>query len=313
MKYVRACPVCASSALHTRPAITAPFIAKRIWDAEPFSIEFVTCSACSFRFFNPRLEPHEEAKLYASYRDERYQEERFAFEAFYTKAFNDGLSSRDALAARRSRLAGVLRPFVAGGTLRSVLDFGGASGELVAGLVPGATTHVYDVSGVDTVPGVTSCASLAECREICADLIVCSNVLEHVAAPRSMMRELAGLARRGTLIFVEVPFEAPQSPLYLLKQLAKLGVLAAQRPRVFRRLRFPAALYQMHEHVNLFDGASLERVVALDGLEMRAQGTYASRGPLPVTMGFCVAERVAAPVSPPKRALRHQAAGRTIA
>jgi hypothetical protein len=289
--------VCASPALRTRPAFTAPFIAKRIWDSAPFPVEFVTCSACSFQFFNPRLEPHEEAKLYASYRDERYQEERFAFEAFYTKAFNDGLSSRDALAARRGRIAAVLGSFVNGGAVRTVLDFGGASGELVAGLVPGATTYVYDVSGVDTVPGVTSCASLAECRETSPDLIVCSNVLEHVAEPREMVRELAGLARRGTLIFVEVPFEAPQSLLYTLKQLAKLGLLMAKRPNVFRTLRFPAALYQMHEHVNLFDDASLERVMALDGLEVRAKGSYAPRSLLARTMGsmgFCAAELVTA-------------------
>ena len=65
--------------------MAAPFLAQRIWRRAAFAVDLVECRQCEFVFYNPRLEPEEEARLYEGYRGEEYQRMRFSAEPWYTE------------------------------------------------------------------------------------------------------------------------------------------------------------------------------------------------------------------------------------
>jgi SAM-dependent methyltransferase len=67
-------------------------------------------------------------------------------------------------------------------------------GDLVNGLLEDAVPFVYDISGIPAVEGVTSTSDPAGCK---ADLIISSNVFEHVSFPRDVLGEILRVTPRG--------------------------------------------------------------------------------------------------------------------
>jgi SAM-dependent methyltransferase len=231
-------------------------------------------------FFNPRLEPEEEARHYSAYRDVEYQSMRESFEPWYTPRFNANITNPDFLRLRKRKVAEILRHFLSHKQAPTILDFGGAHGELVQGLIPGASPYVYEVSGVEPFDGVGSCADLPACRSHDFDLIISSNVLEHVGDPRALVREMRQIAGTDTMLWVEVPFESPIGPRLVMRRLAQEAILCLLRPSVALSQAKPGMLYLMHEHVNFFTLKSLERLLASAGWNFIASGKYDVRGPL---------------------------------
>jgi len=56
---ITSCAVCDGPIRHVKRALVAPFLAKRIWNRKPFSLDLVRCQACGFMFYNPRLDDAE--------------------------------------------------------------------------------------------------------------------------------------------------------------------------------------------------------------------------------------------------------------
>lgn len=270
------CLVCDGNSLGSYAAVFSPFIAKRIWGREPFRIKIKKCRACKFCFSNTRFEPEEENRLYAGYRGPEYQAMRQSCEPWYTPVFNQRLST-GTMESRRAPIAAIFRQHLPS-ELKTVLDFGGDRGDLFAGLVRGASTHVYDISGIPAAEGVTAISSLDECAKLNFDLIGCSNVLEHVAYPRKLMADIKRIARPNTLIFVEVPSETPFGIRNYAKRSAQQLVLAAARSKVAASMLPLRFLRQVHEHVNFFSLDSLRKLMEVEGLHVRACGTYPSEG-----------------------------------
>lgn len=238
------------------------------------------CAACGLFFFNPRLEPNEEARLYSGYREAEYQSTRQRFEPWYTQRFNASITSPEFLELRKTKIREILqKPLSAKQTWR-ILDFGGAQGELVLNLIPGAEPYVYDVSGVKSLDGVSACADLDECRNQNFDLILCSNVLEHLGSPRSAVEQMRKIARPNTLLWVDVPHESPCGSTLVGRRLLQTALLALTRPRVALSLAKPGALYLMHEHVNFFGEQALRCTLAASGWTVTESGAYGLRGPL---------------------------------
>lgn len=258
----------------------SPFIAKRVWDLKPFAVRLVSCKKCNLYFFNPRLEPEEESRLYSGYRGPEYQKMRRAFEPWYTPRFNASITAPEFLKVRKAKVTEILGANLAGKMPSKILDFGGAQGELVQNLLPGATPYVYDVSGVAPLEGVQVCADLESCRSHDFDLIISSNVLEHVGSPREIVRQMRGVAGAGTKLWVEVPFESPSSGTLLARRFIQQLVLLALRPRVAFWLAKPGMLSLMHEHVNFFGLPALQSLLASSGWEVANSGTYDLNGPL---------------------------------
>jgi hypothetical protein len=278
-------------------AFYSPFIAKRIWNRRPFPIELLTCKTCGFIFANPRFEPAEEKILYAGYRAAEYQNERHTCEPWYTEGFNRSLFSPEVLTKRRGPLAAIFREHVPQ-SVKTILDFGGDRGDLFEGLIPGSSTCVYDISGVEPVHGVRALRSMNECAAYGFDLIACSNVLEHVGSPRNIVDEMNKIAAPDTLFFIEVPSESPFGTAGFVKRFAQQLILLGARPGLaFSMLPFDFVRL-VHEHVNFFSVESLVKLMQVAGLEVFAKGLYSSAsfsfGPYKLAVGrmaWCLARR----------------------
>jgi hypothetical protein len=275
MVEVSKCVICDGPIRNLKRALVAPFVAERTWNRKPFCVDLVGCDTCGFMFYNPRLDDKDLQSLYRGYRCEAYQQVRFSTEPWYTKCFNDDLASAKSYESRRAKIAPILRQHIGGRKISRVLDHGGDHGDLVLGLIEGAEPFVYDISGVTPIQGVTAINDPVECK---ADLVINSNVLEHVGFPRAMVGEIFRAVPNGGLVFVEVPCESPFGATTIAKRLAQIAVMAVARSSIASKILRPAALYMMHEHINYFSESCLKRLISSCGATVIASGGYCSSG-----------------------------------
>jgi hypothetical protein len=268
---VKSCVICEAPIRRLKRALVAPFVAERTWKRKPFCVDLVGCDSCGFMFYNPRLEDEDLANLYRGYRSDEFQRMRFQTEPWYTSSFNHDIASPESYEVRRTLLAPILKKSLGDRPIRRILEYGGDRGDLAAGLIDGAEAFSYDISGTEVAPGVTAAPDPASCR---ADLILNSNVLEHVGFPRLLVRDILNAAPSGGLVFLEVPAELPFGAYRLSRRIAQIGIMAATRPRTARYVLRPAALYMMHMHINYFSKRSLKTLMQKCGGEVIATGTY---------------------------------------
>jgi hypothetical protein len=226
-------------------------------------------------FYNPRLDDADLRREYENFRSEEYQQMRHAFEPWFTSKFNEELASVSSYKTRRAKLGPILRQNIGDRKITRILDYGGDRGDLVSGLLDNAEPFVYDISGAPAAPGVTATNNPAECK---ADLIISSNVLEHVGFPRLLVSGILQAAPEGGLVFLEVPCEFPFGLSRIFRRLAQIGVLALTRPALLRFVVRPASLYMMHEHINYFSEQALTTLMRSCGGTVIAAGTYPSSG-----------------------------------
>lgn len=275
MVEVSNCVICDGPIRKLKRALVAPFVAERTWNRKPFCVDLVGCDSCGFMFYNPRLDDEDLRSLYRGYRSVEYQQMRFASEVWYTKKFNFDLASPKSYEERRKQLAAVLKAHIGDRTLRRILDHGGDRGDLVAGLYGGAEAFVYDISGVAPATGVTAISDPASCE---ADLIINSNVLEHVGFPRAIVGEILAATPPDGLVYLEVPCEVPLGAKRIARRLAQIGVLTVSRPRVSISMIRPASFYMMHEHINYFTPRTLVTLMQSSGGSVVGFGSYPASG-----------------------------------
>lgn len=269
------CVICDGPIRRLKRALVAPFLARRIGDRTPFCVDLVGCENCGFIFYNPRLDDADLHRLYENYRLAEYQQMRHASEAWYTAKFNSDLASPGWYEIRRAKLVPILRQNLGERKISRILDYGGDRGDLVAGLLDGVEAFVYDISGIPATAGVTATTDPASCK---ADLIINSNVLEHVGFPRLLVSEILQAAPEGGLVFLEVPCESPFGLTRIFRRLAQIGVMALTRPSLAQWIARPASLYMMHEHINYFTEQSLTALMRSCGGTVIASGSYPSSG-----------------------------------
>jgi SAM-dependent methyltransferase len=272
---VAACVICDGEIRRLKCALVAPFLATRIWERSPFCVDLVECLTCGFRFYNPRLDAAEETRLYAGYRSPEYQRMRQAYEPWYTVAFNAELASARSYEIRREKIRAILRQHLAGRAIKSVLDYGGDHGDLARGLIEGAAAFVYDISGIPAAEGVTATSDPAGCQ---ADLVINSNVLEHVGFPRQLVEEILRATPAGGIVYLEVPCESPSGLMRIARRVAQVAIMSVARPALARLVVRPAALYMMHEHINYFTERSLTTLMRVCGCAVMAAGSYRFAG-----------------------------------
>lgn len=279
------CVVCDGAIRRVKRALVAPFLARRIWNRSTFTVDLVRCEHCTFAFYNPRLDNDDLQRLYANYRSDEYLRMRHASEPWYTAKFNYDLASPESYQKRRAVLAPLLKKHLGGRSIRRILDHGGDRGDLVAGLLEGAEAFVYDISGIPAAAGVTAVSDPAACRP---DLVINSNVLEHVGFPREIVRSLLDVAADG-LVFIEVPVEFPTGMARVVRRAAQIGLMALLHPAIGRYILRPAALYMMHEHINYFTEQSLTTLMRESGGTVIASGAYGTSGRAgTVDMAWCL-------------------------
>ena len=79
------------------------------------------------------------------------------------------------------------------------------------------------------------------------DLVVCSNVLEHVSYPSLVVNELKAFLHQDSILYIELPFEDVMRRPYDLKSNCK---------------------YHWHEHVNFFSLDAIKEIVSKNQLTL---------------------------------------------
>ena len=285
----KSCVVCDGVIRRRKRALVAPFLAERIWQREPFCVELMECTGCGFVFYNPRLDDGDLQALYRDYRLDEYLRMRQSTEPWYTAKFNEELGSEATYGRRRVALRALLQEQLGERRIARVLDYGGDRGDLVAGLLEGAQAFVYDISGIAAVDGVTAAADPRACE---AELILNSNVLEHVGFPRVMVEEmLAALPAEGVL-FLEVPVERAFGVERAARRVAQAAWMTAAKPRLAGQILRPEVLWMMHEHINYFTEKTLNRLVEAAGGVVLRSGLNMVPGLYGRTdMAWCLARR----------------------
>lgn len=228
-----------------------PFIAHRIYQWAPAQIDgtwgletiphgiayslcnSILCTHCGLLFLDIRFSDSELVLLYKNYRDEAYTALREHYEPGYRKR-NEGLVNG---INYLKELESFLQPHLP--NTMCVLDWGGDTGVNTPFKANSANTvHIYDISGMETT-GQPRKVSKETAGRNHYDLIVCSNVLEHIPYPRRVLAEIKSVMTQSTVLYIEVPLES-----LMRENIGSTQLLAKKR--------------HWHEHINFFSQKSLE-------------------------------------------------------
>lgn len=261
-RVARACVCCGGQDIERSPAVLMPFIAHRVFDWQPATIDeswglstirsghayslcnSLYCRDCGFLFLDMRFSDDELQRLYTDYRGKAYTELREHYEPGYA-ARNDVLNTVIDYIPDIENFLGKYLTFPI-----NILDWGGDTGKNTPFRNRSAAFDIYDISGKQPVAG----AGLVSRQDLNLkpyDLIVCSNVLEHVPYPSDLLNDIAQTMREQSVLYVEVPFEA------VMRQ---------------KEVALPQGKRHWHEHINFYSEKSLRCLfdkVGLDILELR--------------------------------------------
>ena len=253
------CVCCGSRALDRSPAVLMPFVSHRVFGWAPVEItaawglrtlktgtsyaicNSLQCRDCGHLFLDIRFDEQEMARLYEGYREEAYTALREHYEPGYRER-NQGLNAGVGFLPE-------VEAFLAPHLPRRprVLDWGGDTGINTPFKDSNSLLHIYDISGkgglVAGAQAVGRGAALAQEY----DLLVCSQVLEHVPYPGDVLQDLVQAMRPGTLLYVEVPQEQ---------------LMRGSDPLQNK--------HHWHEHINFFSERSLDVLLGNHGLRVVA-------------------------------------------
>jgi len=255
------CVCCDSVELQRSPAVLMPFIAHRIYQWEPVLIDeswglrtisgghayslchSLLCLDCHLLFLDIRFSNAEISRLYKDYRGFEYTELRDRYEPGYkarTEGLTQGINYLDAV---ETFLAPHLPATIA------LLDWGGDTGVNTPFKHGDANSiDLYDISGAETTGKIRKVS-----RQTAAynryDLIVCSNVLEHVPYPRELLEDIQSMMQVSTVLYLEVPREN----------------LVRDNPDPSTLLRKKR---HWHEHINFFSERALMALLRSAGLSV---------------------------------------------
>lgn len=259
MQIARTCVCCGAEYLSAAPAILMPFVAHRAFGWTPVHIDAswglrtvesgnayalcnsLLCVRCGLLFLDIRFSDDEMHRLYAGYRGDDYCSLRERYEPGYV-ARNRALS---VARGHRREVEAFLLPHLGTPPAR-VLDWGGDTGLNAPFLGEACGVDVFDISENAPVDGARR-VDLDSVRSAHYDLIVCSQVLEHLPNPHEALMEIREALSPRSLLYVEVPLE-------------KVMEFHASDPLRHKR--------HWHEHVNFFSRASLEALMARSGLKV---------------------------------------------
>lgn len=249
----------------------------------PALTRIMFCGNCGLRFFDRGLSADEAERYYRGYRGDEYCAARNRYEPFYTARIHCEIAAWLGSPQRRQALADVLGRSGGIADFRSILDFGGGDGTLIADL-DAAERAVLDPSETPPVAGVVRISDEASAGRQW-DLIVCAQVLEHVTDPRQTIASLGRLlAPRGRL-YLEVPDETWDNRTFagalrnswlawLLAHptLLVAGDFISTACRIKLGTLPPFGFIPMREHLQYFTEAALRAMVRACGLDVVESG-----------------------------------------
>lgn len=264
------CIVCGSKNIETRDTVISDFVMARI-DPE-FEItgknketKLCFCTDCMFAFYEYRFSEEEEARLYNDYRGENYQKTREKYECWYTEKVNNAINVENAEKQQR-----IIKKVLGKRSFQNALDYGGNQGSTFYAELGTESKTVYDISGVQTLPGVRGVNSLDELRRCAYDFIMCNMVLEHVPFPYDIMKTLYQLGRQNTVYYMEVPSENPFTQGNKFSVFKNLSLLTDRNYSWYRLAKYyfqqrKQPFMPMKEHINFFTPKSIQSLAENSG------------------------------------------------
>lgn len=160
--------------------------------------EIVVCQKCGFVFYAPRPEASDIDQKYYFLNDCADESEG----KLKTATSNTELRRADLLVKYLSKHIDIQ-------SVGDILDFGGHDGRLMKPFIDkGHRTYLVDYTR-NSIPGVIRLGdTLADLSaDSRFDLIICSHVLEHVATPLEVIKQLRDHLTLNGTIFIEVPMD----------------------------------------------------------------------------------------------------------
>jgi hypothetical protein len=235
-----------------------PFIADRVFGWKPVAIDeswdlrsitkgnaYSICSSlycvdCDFLFLDMRFSDLEMQRLYEDYRGSEYTELREMYEPGYRLKNSEmmlGVGYVD-------KIENFLKSYLV--TSPKILDWGGASGINTPFKKVCKSLDIYDIDkNTSRLNGLTISAEDLSKRQY--DLIVLSNVLEHIPYPQEIIEFIKKCLQPNSVFYLEVPFE-------------ELMTKGLHKPHLLKK--------HWHEHINFFSENSLVNLIKRCGLDI---------------------------------------------
>ena len=284
MKVVFNCIICGSKNMFKNVGLFMPFLAHRYFDypqirgAYPgFPMDFAPlmsnifkCRECGISFTQLRPDDDEMDRYYSDYGLEDYNRARSSMEPWYGEFISDKTKEPEAILNKARCIEEFFEGCLDTVGVKTLLDYGGGSGQSIPELFNLSKKYVLDRSMVSPQPHVTKISSI---DDVCGyDLILLMEVLEHVSYPGQILSALKLACKRGTKLFVTVPNEGNQD------------------------LESDQCSRHFHEHINHFTLRALATLLVYNGFRVLkfAHVSYIDRrysNPT-VTSLFCLAEPV---------------------
>lgn len=236
-------PFVAHRALGWAPVeITPEWGLKTIQSGMAYSIcNSVLCNDCEHLFLDIRFSEIEMGSLYHGYREEEYTALREQYEPGYRER-NEKLNG---IINYLPEIEAFLSPHLKF-PIR-ILDWGGDTRKNTPFKTRNTTFHVYDISNKEMVSGAKKIEKIVA-AENQYDLVVCSNVLEHIPYPIEIISEIKESMGSDSLLYVEIPLEEV------------VRVNNAETALVKKK--------HWHEHINFFTGKSIKALFVQAGLSI---------------------------------------------
>lgn len=260
---VENCVCCRSDDLESSPALWMPFVSHKAMNLPPMRIDSgfglrtipegtgyalcksMMCRMCGHLFVDYRFSDAEMSNLYQDYRGAYYTELRERYEPGYierNRVICEGISYVTEIEA-------FLADFVPDSGI-TILDWGGDTGTNTPFPKRRSLLHIYDPSAKNAGDeGAVSFSSIPK-PPIAYDLIVLSNVLEHIPFPNETLSAIKPFMSSKTTLYVEVPLEGLQRD-------------AMGPPYVGA-----ASKKHWHEHINFFTKDSMNTLLLNAGFSI---------------------------------------------
>jgi SAM-dependent methyltransferase len=186
-----------------------------------------------------------------------------------------------------------------------MLDYGGDRGQFIPD-VPNTEKYCFELSDAEPLPQVVKFSSFDQFSNMKFDIVLCSEVLEHLSDPVADIEKIGSLLEENSQAYFEVPYEIYSVPKNMgtgwygkyLELVSKSKILTIGidfLSTIFRvKMGFVPffGFVKQHEHINFYTEKGLKNVLERNGFEVSRIEIVNRRSPSGVSRTLsCLAKK----------------------